>query len=272
MGPWSFAVAVIDQLKNRKKSYKKCKNYQHLTETWMGQRTFYIYKQPSSSCCPCFQAHYLSLIQLCIVYVARKCLYCTGWMNKQITNTRDGRLCWSNAQSNFSSPTHPSHPISWCELHTYQLKAFVFWHRAFKFHGSHILVVTDCWRLQRLTSHRSSQPAPTRFPAQPLTTLPTSSIRWPNLPTVPILECNLPKYLSNPLHLDLVNSDIQRTHFTQLNTGGLPVLPSVVLLAFPNLKCSLIYLIRMSDFQPDTGLGHIRSLSFFLKINFWVLM
>ena len=188
MGPWSCAVAVIDQLKNKKKSNKKCQNYQHLTQTWMGQRTFYIYKQPSSSWCPCFQAQYLSLIQLCIVYVARKCLYCTGWMNKQITNTRDGHLCWSNTLSNFSSPTHPpTHPILWCELHTYQLKAFVFWRRAFKFHGSHILVVTDCWRLQRLTSHRSSQPVTTSStsgdPTYPLypNNIPIQSIQPPRL-------------------------------------------------------------------------------------------
>ena len=51
---------------------------------WRDMRTFYIYKQ-SSFIQRLFQ--YLSLIQLRIVYMCLpKCLYCTGWMNKHITN------------------------------------------------------------------------------------------------------------------------------------------------------------------------------------------
>ena len=176
----------------------------------MVQRTFYIYKQPSSSCCP--QAQYLSLIQLCIVYVARKCLYCTGWMNKHITNTLMDISVDQTGYLTCHPP--PTQPISWCALHTYQLKAFLIWHRAFKFHGSHILVVTDCWRSKDwrhigVPNQVPTQPLPT---SKPLPTLPTD----PTYPLYPTFThfTHFKHQVIQPTHWSVTSQHTNPTPFT----------------------------------------------------------
>ena len=70
-----------------------------------------------------------------------------GWINTLPTlGAAVSVECWSNRLFYLSTPAY----LMWI---AYISVEGIFWHPAFKFHGSHILVVTDCWRLQSLTSH-----------------------------------------------------------------------------------------------------------------------